>query len=533
MIFSYLPAIKIVLSLISSKRILIRYVAAVSAILWIVSCGGNREDLPLAIDQRDRLKLEELASGTLDLTGLQLSDAYCSTCHLKPDPELLDKKTWEKSVLPDMRKRMGLRLDTDSEVSLNPQIYPTSSYISETDWKKIETYYVEMAPEEPIPQGNIPEIRRGIPGFELEIPDLKLQGSPLTTLLRNDGLRGRLFMGDRLGRLLILNPKNFDLLDSVNLDSPPSEIRFQEDGSIDLLTMGIMDPSTKAIGEWNQYPSENPKSPILKIENLNRPVHFTFGDLNQNGKEDLVISNFGNHQGNLSWYENTGKGYRQHILRNFPGGRRTFIQDMNGDGLPDIVALMAQAYEGVYIFYNMGNGDFREEAVLQFHPLFGCSDFDLVDFNGDGHLDILLTNGDNADLSPIFKNYHGVRIFINDGQNNFKEIWFFPMFGASKAIAGDFGGNGKLDIAAISFFPDWDQMPRRDFLYFQNDGALNFTPYALEQPLKSRWLILEKADLSDNGREDLLLGSLMFQQSPSSVNTEPWVPFVILRNQNR
>lgn len=107
------------------------------------------------------------------------------------------------------------------------------------------------------------------------------------------------------------------------------------------------------------------------------------------------------------------------------------------------------------------------------------------------------------------------------------------LISSKRILIRDFSGNGKLDIAAISFFPDWDQMPRRDFLYFQNDGALNFTPYALEQQLKSRWLILEKADLSDSGPEDLLLGSLMFQQSPSSVNTEPWVPFVILRNQNR
>ncbi|WP_194775347.1 FG-GAP repeat domain-containing protein [Pararhodonellum marinum] len=519
-----------------SSKSLLQYFMIGLFTLGTWSCGEGNRGTEASLADRDRQKLHELANSDLDLTGIQLSQAYCGTCHLKPDPELLDKKTWEKSVLPDMRKRLGLRLPEDPQVAINamnPEVYPVTAYISESDWKKIEAYYLEEAPEKPLPQQEIPEIEKGIPGFKLEIPDLGKQRAPLTTMLRKDMDRNLLYVGDRLGQVFVLQSDSMEIIDSIQVDSAPSDIRFRKDGSLDLLTMGIMDPSTKAIGQWNRYPGTGLQAPNLQFENLNRPVHFAFGDLNQNGMEDVVISNFGNHKGNLAWFEQTQEGYKEHRLRDFPGARRAFIEDMDGDGLPDIVVLMAQAYEGVYIFYNQGGGKFLEKAALQFHPLFGCSDFDLVDFDGDGHLDILLTNGDNADLSPIFKNYHGVRIFLNDGKNNFEEAWFFPMHGASRAIAGDFNGNGEMDVAAISFFPDWDQMPRQDFLYFQNQGNLNFKPFALPEPLISNWLILEKADLDNNGKEDLLLGSLMFQPAQSEGNFfAPWVPFVVLRNHN-
>ena len=51
--------------------------------------------------------------------------------------------------------------------------------------------------------------------------------------------------------------------------------------------------------------------------------------------------------------------------------------------------------------------------------MYGSSYLELADMNNDGHLDILYTNGDNADYSYVLKKYHGLRIFINDGKNQF------------------------------------------------------------------------------------------------------------------
>ena len=41
-------------------------------------------------------------------TGMAGARFYCQTCHLFPEPDLLDKKTWIEQTLPRMKIRMGL-----------------------------------------------------------------------------------------------------------------------------------------------------------------------------------------------------------------------------------------------------------------------------------------------------------------------------------------------------------------------------------------------------------------------------------------
>ena len=106
--------------------------------------------------------------------------------------------------------------------------------------------------------------------------------------------------------------------------------------------------------------------------------------------------------------------------------------------------MMAQAYEGIYYLENKGNGIFKETPLVKFPPVYGVSYFEMVDVNKDGYLDIVMTNGDNWDLSRVKKRFHGVRILINDKLNHFKESFFFPMYGASKAVARDFDGDGWI-----------------------------------------------------------------------------------------
>ena len=93
-----------------------------------------------------------------------------------------------------------------------------------------------------------------------------------------------------------------------------------------------------------------------------------------------------------------------------------------------------------------------------------------------------MTNGDNADFttSPT-KPYHGIRIYLNRGNLRFEEAWFFHLNGAYKAIARDFDQDGDLDIAAISFFPDYERSPRESFVYLENQGGLNFTASGLDE----------------------------------------------------
>jgi hypothetical protein len=296
-----------------------------------------------------------------------------------------------------------------------------------------------------------------------------------------------------------------------------------------------MDPSDDYAGQLLvKTSSENILTPVLS--QLPRPVHVSMADLNMDGKKDWIISGFGNQTGWLSWYEKgPANQLTEHSLKPVPGTLKTVVHDFNKDGLPDIMALQAQGDEQITIFYNKGQGKFEEKNVLRFPPVQGSSYFELADFNKDGALDILYTNGDNADFSAVLKSYHGVRIFMNDGKNNFTEKWFYPMYGASKAIARDFDKDGDLDIAAISFFPDFQSLPEEGFLYFENQGNFQFITHTTHFSGLGRWLAMDAGDVDQDGDLDIILGSFAFPHPMAPERMiKTWKqgpPFIVLQNE--
>jgi FG-GAP-like repeat len=296
----------------------------------------------------------------------------------------------------------------------------------------------------------------------------------------------------------------FSAIDSVQFSSPVSDILIKKE-SLELLSMGLMDPSDKAKGSLIKVSQYNQKQVI--IDKLKRPVQFVYGNLNDDKIEDLLICNFGNEAGNLTWFE--GGNQTPHLLKAAPGARIAYIKDMNNDKLNDIVVLMTQAREGVFVFYNKGKGDFEEKQVLEFSSVYGSSYIDLADFNKDGFMDILYTNGDNADLSISLKAYHGIRIFMNDGKNNFKQSFFYPMFGASKALAADFDLDGDLDIAAISFFTSPKQKPDEGFLLLNNDGKNQYKVSTFKEANQGKWMVMDVGDMDKDGDFDIILGSFL------------------------
>ena len=194
------------------------------------------------------------------------------------------------------------------------------------------------------------------------------------------------------------------------------------------------------------------------------------------------------------------------------------MRDFNGDGRPDIIALMGQSREGVFIYYNRGDGTFAESYVVQWPPSYGAAHLSLVDFDGDGDLDLLTANGDNADYALLLKPYHGVRLYLNDGRNRFTEAYFFPLNGAYKAQAADFDGDGDFDIAAIGFFADYAAAPAEAFVYLRNEGGMQFAPSTFDEVLAGRWLTMDVGDVDLDGDEDIVLGS--FAMGWSNVSAE-------------
>ncbi len=506
-----------------------KYLWVIGLLCW--SCG------PISERKQPPPSLQQLAQSDLDLTGEQLANGYCAACHVKPEPEVLDKSTWETKVLPDMRKRMGLYLEEDFGTALPEDegvpegIYSKTQYVSRENWAKILSYYLENAPDSPLPQAEKVAPKRGIPGFELEIPDFPFIRPSLTTMVRVHPETGNLWLGHRFRSLFVLDSKQRYLqLDSILTPVAPVEIKWDDKGDFQLLSMGLMDPANDSIGVLQAYSQINKSWSSYPLrEKLMRPVHVEFADFNGDGKEDQVIAHFGNHLGKLSLYLSSPTGFDEVILKSDPGARRTVAVDFDQDGDLDILALMTQAKESIVLFENQGNGKFRERVLLAFQPAFGSSDFRFEDMTGDGIPDLILVNGDNADQSQILKNYHGVRIFENMGKGEFVEDWFYPIHGASGLEVGDFDQDGKMDLFVIAFFPDRKESPKQDLIYFRQKRQGDFEPFVLANAPNLNWLTITKGDLDRDGDQDVVIGTFAFDDLYKAP-TSNWRPFVILRN---
>ncbi len=463
----------------------------------------------------------------------RLARRYCGSCHVFPDPILLDKTTWYKSVLPQMAFRMGLDYSLLSTISNDDQAevistLPGKAMVSQSDWEAIQDYYLKNAPDTLFAPSV--DIKTEIKQFDGEV--YKLPGFPMTTFVQPDTINNKIYVGSRLKKLYRLNHR-LDVEDSFMLKSPPSDLHFSKQGDLTLLLMGIMDPNDQALGEISTL-NQNNRSWSTIIDSLKRPVNFEISDLDNDGLDDIVVCAFGNYSGALLAYKNLGDGkYQKYVLQNLPGARKIIIRDFDNNGTPDILALLSQGDEKIILLLNQGNFNFRLNTLLSFPPVYGSSFFDVADFNNDGKPDILYTNGDNADYSMILKPYHGVRIFLNNGKNEFSESWFYNMHGASQALARDFDGDGDLDIAAISFFPDFKNHPEHGFIYFENTGT-DFIPQVTPLAAAGRWLTLEAADIDHDGDEDLMLGALDFNSGVPEKLWKTWsndqVSILLLRN---
>ncbi len=448
----------------------------------------------------------------------QLYHKYCASCHLPPKIDELPRNVWKETVLPAMVERMEVE-----GMYQDPYVKKTGfrPKITLKEWAQLETYILSNAPEYletiKVPQADTLEL------FKPKTYAVDAENGSMITYLEFKNKENQVFYGDLAGNLGSFDYTEENFTHIYQGKTPVTW--YNKKDSVEIFTeVGIIRPSELVKGKLIRRTGED----TLSINhNFHRPVHTLLEDLNNDGNNEIIVSEFGNESGQLSLLiENESDQYDKKILSNLPGAIRTVIRDMNNDGKKDIVALMTQSNESITVFHQTDELVFEATKVLEFSPVFGTSWFELVDYNGDGLEDIVTVQGDNADISYVHKPYHGMRIYLNNGDNTYSESFFYPMYGATRVLSRDFDQDGDLDFALISTFPNYLEFPERTFVYLENkdSDSFEFSTHILEDPSMARWFLMDASDIDNDGDEDIVISSLTLGFTP--------VPKVLLDRWN-
>ena len=468
--------------------------------------------------------------------GEQLAKQYCQSCHMFPSPALLPQNVWKYSTLPYMGIMLGVSHEIDQlEKPLSDYaiMRPASQMIPDDDWEKIKEYYLTEAPKE-LAAVDYPALPEENALFAIE--DLSVAKANATipnfTAVRIDPMKHQIIAGDQSNRVIWV-------LDAAG--KPKQQLENQDaltyieawKGQYLFTFIGTTTQANPDVnGSIKTYASG---APSTLIKSLNRPIELKARDLDGDGQDELISSEFGFMQGGMSVWKKNGTSWTKKVLNPQTGATHVDVQDFNGDGRLDIVALFAQGDERIMLYTNKGGLNFEETRLLRFPSIYGTSSFDMGDVDGDGDLDIVCTAGDNADFSTILKPYHGVYVYTNQGKMTFMQQAFYPQNGATKVILADLDQDGDQDMLSIALFPDVSKRPAEGLIYFNNSGN-GFNQMTIPVNHLGRWSVMDIADIEGDGDLDVVLGSHAVAKFPAGGFDPAWKTakgILILRNKKR
>jgi len=171
------------------------------------------------------------------------------------------------------------------------------------------------------------------------------------------------------------------------------------------------------------------------------PRFLALADFNVDGKTDVVAGGQELSGPYSSWmFPGNGDGtFGPGVGNSFGGDSNALTADFNGDGIPD---LFIYNNEGEQILLGKGDGTFNYGSLNASHvAIYGAA---AGDFNGDGKIDIVAAEAGSSQI-----NNYSASVWLNDGLGNLTEsqTLYGVGNGAYSVAVGDFNGDGKLDAA--------------------------------------------------------------------------------------
>jgi hypothetical protein len=325
-----------------------------------------------------------------------------------------------------------------------------------------------------------------------------------------------------------------DLLGRVPHPCHSEVVDLDGDGRLDLVVadLGSVAPGDQLRGSvvWMRRLPDGSFRSVTLAEGLPRVADVQVADFDGDGDRDLVVAAFGwRLVGGIYLLENrttdwARPSFVRRELDNRAGAIHVPVADLNGDGRPDFVALIAQQHETVVAFLNDGKGGFTRETIdAAPHPAWGSSGLSLVDFDRDGDLDALVTNGDMFD-DFIVKPYHGIRWLENTGRFPWVPHSLAGLPGVNRARAADLDGDGDLDVVACAFVPnregsgpDATSGNAASLVWLEQTQPGRFERHTLERA--GHHVSLDVGDYDGDGDVDLVVGNF---RGPGPGSLEVW-----------
>ena len=227
-------------------------------------------------------------------------------------------------------------------------------------------------------------------------------------------------------------------------------------------------------------------------------------DFNGDGNPDILAGSVGAAQGTITLLLGNGDGTMQgarYLTETSYPGSSVVSADLNADGIPDLIetaplsgfpGVTGQAY-GILVYLGTGNGQYSSPVAY----VFGASTpYSLVagDFNGDGKIDIAVAALCLDDQCT----QGGVTILLGNGDGSLQSPVSYGT-GAQNTlslVSGDFNGDGKLDIAVLN------QSASVSILLGNGDGTLQ---PAVVTPVGLANIAIAAADFNGDGKTDVAL----------------------------
>jgi hypothetical protein len=465
----------------------------------------------------------------------------CSSCHAFTPPEVLPRAAWEE-VVPDM---LGLMRERGLEVA-------------DVRADELAAWFAQRAPAElplrpgPPPVGE-PPVRFDalamappeappVPGVS-HVSLVQLYGDPRPELVACDMRHGLVLVGHPWEE----GDTRLRVAARVPHPAHAAPCDLDGDGLTDLVVadLGSIEPADHERGAvvWLRRVPKGLFEPVPLAEGLGRVADAQPADLDGDGDLDIAVAEFGwRESGRLLVLENLGGGgagapprFRRHTLDPRHGAVACPVVDIDGDGRPEVVALIAQEHEVVVAFHRTGDGmRFEAREIWRApHPAWGSSGLQVVDLDSDGDHDLLLTNGDLLDDHRL-KPYQGIGWLEQTGRGVWRRRELAPMYGVYRAEAGDVDGDGDLDVVACAMLPHFLDDVRRPLglpsvLLLEQTKPRVFRQHVLER-LACDHATLALGDVDADGDLDLAVGG--FTAHPPAVHPVPaWV--TLQRNLSR